>query len=69
VIRAIVENNKILRGHGRRRLSTAAANIYARLIGSADTGMNLAIMNADGISAQSAEFIVLQATYELKRIK
>jgi hypothetical protein len=40
-----------------------------RLIGFADTEMNLAIMNANGISAQSAEFIVLQATYELKRIK
>jgi hypothetical protein len=43
--------------------------MQARLIGSADTGMNLAIMNADGISAQSAEFTALKTTYAVKRIK
>jgi hypothetical protein len=43
--------------------------MQVRLIGSADTGMNLAVMNVDGISAQSAEFTVLKATYEQKRIK
>jgi hypothetical protein len=39
-----------------------------RLIGSPDTGINLAILNSDGISAQSAEFQVLKATYQLEKI-
>jgi hypothetical protein len=39
-----------------------------RLIDPADPGMNLAILNADGISAQSAEFQVVKATYQLKNI-
>jgi hypothetical protein len=40
-----------------------------RLIESADRGMNLAIMNADGISAQFAEFTIFQAINAVKRIK
>jgi hypothetical protein len=43
--------------------------MHVRLIGSVDTGMHLAIMNADGTSAQSAEFVVLKATHAVKRIK
>jgi hypothetical protein len=67
--RAILEHNEVLRDHVRRRLSTAVADMQMVLIGSADTGMNLAIMNPDGISAQSTEFTVLEATYAAKRIK
>jgi hypothetical protein len=39
-----------------------------RLIGSPYRGMNLAILNADGMSAESAEFQVLKATYQLEKI-
>jgi hypothetical protein len=69
LIRAILEHNEILSDRVRRRIYAAIAKMQVRLIGSADTGMNLGTMNADGISAQSAEFTLLKPTYELKRIK
>jgi hypothetical protein len=47
--RAILEHNKVLRGHVRRRTSTALAKMQIRLIGFADTATNLAVMNADEI--------------------
>jgi hypothetical protein len=72
LVRAILEHNKVLTDHTRPRISTAIAKIQVRLMRSADAGMNLAIMNADRISAQSVEFTVLtvlKATYEIEGIK
>jgi hypothetical protein len=38
------------------------------LIGSPEAGMNLAILNADGISPPSADLQVLKATYQLENV-
>jgi hypothetical protein len=69
LIQTILENNEFLSSHVIRRISDAAARMQIRLLVSADRGMNHAIMNDDGILAQSAEFEVLKKIYELTRIK
>jgi hypothetical protein len=45
--------------------SNTVKKLPCKLIGSADTAMNLVIMNADGLSAQSAEWEILRAISEL----
>jgi hypothetical protein len=57
LIRAILEQNELLRNHVRQRINSAVDRMRVRLVGCDDV-MNLAIMNADGISAESAEFEV-----------
>jgi hypothetical protein len=60
LIRSILEQNEVLNNYASGRISNAVNSMRVRLIESPDAGMNLAILNADGISAQSAEFQVLQ---------
>jgi hypothetical protein len=69
LVRVILEHNETLRNHVRNRIDTAVQRMQVHLVGSADDGMNLAIMNADGISAESAEFEVLHNTYRARKIK
>jgi hypothetical protein len=68
LIRAIMTQNEVRKNYVSGRISNAVAGVRVRLIGSPDPGMNLAILNADGISAESAEFQVLKATYQLEKV-
>jgi hypothetical protein len=54
LIRAILEQNEVLKNYVSGRISNAVDNMRVRLIGSPDPGMNLAILTADWISAESA---------------
>jgi hypothetical protein len=68
LIRTIREQNEILKNYISDRISNAVDSMRVRLVGSPDPGMNLAILNADGSSAESAEFQVLKSIYQLEKV-
>jgi hypothetical protein len=68
LIGAILEENEVLKNYVRDRISNAVDSMRLLLVGSPDPGMNLAILNADGISADSTEFQALKSTYQVEKV-
>jgi hypothetical protein len=65
VIKVILGQNPLLQEYMRDRISDAIEKLQCKFIGSTDTEMNIAIMNAHGISAQSADWEVLHTPDQL----
>jgi hypothetical protein len=61
--KAILGQNMITQEYVKDKISDAIEKLQSKLIGWTDTGMNLAIMNVDGISAESADWKVLHGPY------
>jgi hypothetical protein len=67
-IKVILGQNPVLQEYVREKISDTVEKLEYRLIGSTDTGMNLAIMNAHGISAQPVKWEVLRHTYQVTKL-
>jgi DICT domain-containing protein len=68
LIRAILDRNGVLQEYMRERRWNAVEALQCRFTGSTDTGINLAVINTDGIWARSAEWELIHVSYRVTTV-